>query len=178
MPEYLPTEITAGVTLDIPITLTAYPAGGGWSLALVLRGPQSIDLTALANGDTHVVHVAAAATADWAAGDYWYTIRVTDGTDVFEVDSGRVKIVGDLTAESDGYDGRSHVDKVLSAIEAVIEGRATRDQESYKINNRELQRTPISDLLKLRDQYRDEARRMRAAAKGQSLLGRRVLVRF
>jgi hypothetical protein len=61
---------------------------------------------------------------------------------------------------------------------AVIEGRATRDQERYRINNRELQRTPISDLIRLRDRYREEARRERAAAKGQSLLGRRVLTRF
>jgi hypothetical protein len=175
--EYLPTEIAAGVTLEIPITLTAYPASG-WGMTLVLRGPQAIDLAGTADGDTHVLAADAATTAAWNAGAYWFSLRVTDGTDVVEVDAGELRITPDLASEAAGYDGRSHAQRVLTAIEAVIEGRATRDQERYRINNRELQRTPISDLIRLRDRYREEARRERAAAKGQSLLGRRVLTRF
>ena len=177
MAEYLPNEIAAGVTLDNPITLTAYPATD-WTLSVVLRGAQSIDLTATAEGETHIVRASAATTGAWSPGDYWFSIRVTDGTDVFEIENGTVRIVADLAQQAAGYDGRGHVEKVLDAIEAVIEGRASKDQERYRINNRELQRTPISELLTLRDKYRDEARRLRAAEKGQSLLGRRVLVRF
>lgn len=178
MAEYLPTEIVAGVTLDIPITLTAHPAKEGWALSLILRGPQAIDIVAQADGDTHRITADATVTAEWAAGGYWYALRVTDGAEVVQVESGRINVAPDLAQVSDTYDGRGHVDRVLDAIEAVIEGRATKDQESYKINNRELQRTPIGELLKLRDRYRDEARRKRAAKKGRSLLGRPVLVRF
>ena len=65
-----------------------------------------------------------------------------------------------------GHDARSHVQRVLDAIEAVLEKRATLDQEQYRINNRELRRTPIADLLKLRDRYRGELARMKAASKG------------
>ena len=173
----MPTEITAGVTLEILITLTAYPASG-WTLTASLRGPQSIDLVATADGDTHVIGASAAATAAWAPGAYWFTLRATDGTDVIEVEAGELTVKADLTQISGEYDGRGHVQKVLAAIEAVIEGRATIDQQSYQINNRQLSRTPIADLLMLRSKYRDEARRQAAATKGQSLLGRRVLVRF
>lgn len=177
MAEYLPNEIAAGVTLEIPITLTAYPASG-WTLTLALRGPDAIDLTATADGDAHVLEADAATSAAWSPGRYWFSLRVTDGTDVVEIDSGEAEILPDLSAQAAGYDGRSHAQRVLTAIEAVIEGRASKDQERYRINNRELQRTPISDLIRLRDRYREEARRERAAAKGQSLLGRRVLARF
>lgn len=72
----------------------------------------------------------------------------------------------------------SHAERVLVAIEAVIEGRASKDQESYKIGDRELVRTPLRDLLLLRDRYREDVRRARSARKGHSLFGRNVSVRF
>lgn len=176
--DYLPDEITAGVTLDHNITLTAYPATD-WSLSVILRGPQAIDIAATAGGDTHVLSVDAATTSSWPPGAYQFSMRVTDGTDTFEVDSGRVRIVADLSQVTGEYDPRGHVDRVLEAIEAVIEGRATKDQRRYRINNRELERTPIGELLMLRDKYKTEARRLRANDNnGQSLLGRPVRVRF
>lgn len=177
MTVYLPDEIRAGVTFIANVTLTAYPAST-WTMTLIMRGPEAIDLSAVADGNTHVLRADAATTAAWQPGTYQVSLRVSDGTDVIEADTGSVVIMPDLAGVGAGHDGRSHIQKVLEAIEAVIEGRATRDQESYKINNRELVRTPIEQLLKLRQTYREEARRERAAERGQSLLGRRVLVRF
>lgn len=177
MANIFPDTITAGLTLKLPITLTAYPAPD-WSLVILLRGAEQIDLTGTASNNQHLIEAPATTTAAWLPGAYWYSVRVTDGTDVFQVEEGTVTIKADLASAGAGYDGRGHVEKVLAAIEAVIEGRASRDQESYKINNRELKRTPIADLLKLRSHYRDELRRLEAAKKGQTLLGRQVLTRF
>jgi len=50
----------------------------------------------------------------------------------------------------------THARRVLTAIEAVIEGRASKDQEEYTIGTRSLKRTPIKDLLVLRDAYKAE----------------------
>ena len=177
MTDIIPDNITAGLTLDLRATLPAYPAPE-WALSVIMRGPQAIDLTGTADGDAHLVQVDAATTAAWAAGSYWFSVRVTDGTAVYQVDEGTTTVDQDLAAISGEYDGRGHVERVLSAIEAVIEGRATKDQQRYKINNRELERTPIGDLLQLRSQYQTELRRLKMAEKGQSLLGRQVLVRF
>jgi hypothetical protein len=175
---YIPSKIVAGLTLEIPVTLTAYPAPD-WALVLVMRGQSAIDLTSAVNGSSHEISATAAVTGTWAAGSYWFSLRATDGVDVVEIEDGTVEIKPDLAAQSADYDGRGHVEKVLAAIEAVIEGRASKDQERYRINNRELQRTPISDLITLRDTYRAEARKLRAtASRGNSLLGRRVLTRF
>ncbi|WPY95607.1 hypothetical protein T8T21_05650 [Limimaricola variabilis] len=149
----------------------------GWTLSLALRGPASIDVSATGEGENHHLSADAATTAGWAPGTYWYQIRATDDVDVQLVEEGQVRILEDLAAAGPGFDGRSHAEKVLAAIEAVIEGRASLDQSEYRINNRSLTRTPVSDLLKLRNQYRAEVRAQRMARRGRGS-ARRHLVRF
>lgn len=142
-----------------------------------LRGPAAIDLEAAPEGRGHRFSVSAAETAAWAPGEYWFTVRASRGGDVAEVEAGQLTVKPDLAAAAAGYDGRDHVRRVLDAIEAVLEKRATLDQQRYTINNRELWRTPIPELLMLRDRYRSELRRMNAARKG-SLFNQAVRVRF
>ncbi len=60
----------------------------------------------------------------------------------------------------------------------MIEKRASRDQERYTINNRELWRTPMRDLLLLRDTYRVEVRKEELKARGQTPWGPAVRVRI
>ena len=43
---------------------------------------------------------------------------------------------------------------IASSIQAVIEGRATRDQESYSIAGRSLSRTPLEELHKFEAIYK------------------------
>lgn len=161
------------------VTLAAYPAPD-WSLSVILRGVSVIDLDATPDGEQHSITADAATTAEWEAGQYWYSVRATSAADgsVQQVEEGTLQIMPDLSAAGASYDGRNHVEKTLEALEAVIEGRASKDQERYRINNRELYRTPIGELLKMRAQYKAELARIRAAAKGSSLLGRPVRVRF
>lgn len=173
----LPDKISAGLTFSQLITLTAYQAPG-WTLTAALRGPAVINLTATAEGSQHRFAASAATTRGWVPGEYWYTVRATDGVDTIEIEAGQLAIAPDLAAAGDNYDGRTHAQRSLAAIEAVIEKRATLDQERYRINNRELYRTPIADLLKLRDVYRAEVRQEKAAARGKNLFGGSVRVRL
>lgn len=177
----LPPNIAAGVTFERCVTLADYPAPD-WVLTAHLRGPDAIDLTAAADGAGHKFTEDAATTSTWAAGVYQYVIRATNGADVRQVEAGQLDILADLVAVDAGTDLRSHARRVLDAIEAVLEKRATLDQERYVIEGqngrRELWRTPVADLLKLRDTYRAEVRREDAAARGKSLWGPAVRVRF
>ena len=168
MREIIPSKITAGVSFSARVNLDDYPAGV-WALALMLRGPSVIDVAATVDGNDHVFTVDD--TTEWEAGDYAYTIRATLGAKVAEVESGRVRILADLADAEAGFDGRSHARICLDAIEAVIAKRATLDQERYRINNRELYRTPIGELLKLRNTYREEVRREDLKARGGSRFG-------
>lgn len=172
----IPSEISAGLTFEASVSAPEYPAPG-WTLSLALRGPASIDVTGVGDGDDHHLSADAATTGGWVPGAYWYQVRATDGVDVQLVEEGQVRILEDLAAAAPGFDGRSHAEKVLEAIEAVIEGRASLDQSHYTINNRSLTRTPVADLLKLRNQYRAEVRAQRMAKRRRGS-ARRHLVRF
>jgi hypothetical protein len=175
----LPPSIQAGATLNHCVALADYPAPE-WTLVVHLRGPAVINLAAQAGGASHQLLKTAAETAPFTPGVYVYAARVTrvaDGT-VEQVDAGQVEVLADLAAVTAPSDTRTHAQRTLDAIQAVIEKRASRDQERYTINNRELWRTPIADLLKLRDTYRAEVGRERAKARGKNLWGPAAQVRF
>ncbi|WP_323119990.1 hypothetical protein [Burkholderia alba] len=171
----LPHTITAGVDFGWRTTLPAHPTPR-WTLKLLLRGPSAIDLASTAAGAQHVFAVPATQTAAWAAGEYVFSLRAIDsGGAVVEIVGGQIEIERDLSAIETPIDTRGHLQKVLDAIEAVIERRASKDQERYRIQDRELYRTPIADLILLRNQYRKELRAMLAAQNGgNSLFGRTV----
>lgn len=177
MKDILPATIQAGVTLERCVAFADYPAPD-WVLTALLRGPSVINLAADADGTGHKFTKLAADTTSWAPGVYSYVVRATNAGDVRQLETGTLEILRDLAAIDAATDLRTHAQRTLDAIQAVIEKRATRDQERYTINNRELWRTPIGDLLKLRDTYRAEVRRERAASRGKSLWGPAARVRF
>lgn len=174
-----PAKIGAGLTFDLLLTLTAYPAPA-WAVSAYLRGPSSISMTAAAEGSQHRFRKELGETANWAAGDYWYTLRAVDAAtgDMVEVECGQVTITPDLVNAAVGFDGRTPNQIALDAIEAVIAQRATLDQERYRINNRELYRTSIPDLLKLRDHYVRLVKREQDIACGRNPFGNTVRVRL
>lgn len=173
----MPCTIQAGVTFESSAPLKDYPAPT-WMLSAHLRGPQAINLESLPAGAAHAFAELASVTAEWPAGIYAYTVRATNGTDVRQVEVGTLEVLADVVAITGVHDPRTHAAKTLEAIQAVIQKRASHDQERYVINNRELWRTPLGDLLKLRDTYRAEVRREKAAARGRSLWGPAVRVRL
>ncbi|WP_322009234.1 hypothetical protein [Paraburkholderia sp. J12] len=177
MSGHFPGTIRAGVTFDLTVKLDRYPAPA-WALQVLLRGAHGIDFTSnpLDNG-YHQLLVDATTTAAWVPGQYLFSIRAVSSGTVVEVESGIVTMEADLSTIADGTDARIHAQRVLDAIQAVIEKRATQDQERYTINSRELHRTPIGDLLKLRDYYKAELRRLKAVQRG-TLFGRQVKVTF
>lgn len=169
----VPPVINAGVTLKIPCNFEKFPASE-WTASLMLRGPQSIDIPGTASGDSFIFTADATTTAAWKPGEYWFAIRVYQGDNVEEVAKGETAIAPDIANVPDGFDGRSYAERVLEAINAVIEKRASVDQQSYRINDRELSRTPIADLLALREQFRSEVNRERARALGRNIFNKKI----
>lgn len=175
--QQFPTLITAGLSLRTDVIATDYPAPE-WELVAILRGPAQIDLTSVAHGSTHQFIETATTTAGWIAGRYAVSIRAILNDDVYEVEAGDLKVSADLSTVTDVHDSRDHAQKTLDAIEAVIEGRASKDQDSYKINGRELVRTNIADLLALRKTYKAEVAANSSNGRHRRLMGRKVKVRF
>ena len=182
IPSNEPARLVAGDTWQWTRSLEDYKASDGWTLsyAMIASPGVSFTITAAAAGDDHAVTVAAATTAGYAAGKYLWQAYVTKAAERFKVDEGLLEVEADFATAGASYDPREHARVVLAAIEAVIEDRATKDQESYSINGRSLSRTPLADLLKLRATYRDEVRRLDQAEALAAGLdgGRNVYVRF
>lgn len=174
-----PARIIAGDTAKWAKTLADYPAGTGWVLAYKLINASAvISIAASASGDDHLVNVAAATTAAWAAGDYAWRAQVSRAGEVYTIGSGRVTVEPAFGASP--VDARSQARRQLEAIEATLEGRAGSSTAEYEIAGRRLKHIPIPELLVLRDRLRADVAREDAAASaaaGMPTRGR-VMVRF
>lgn len=171
----MPSSATSGDKIAVALSglSSAYPPAG-YTLALALKfGANAAITAALANvGGVH------SGTLDFtgaAPGTYAYVIKATRISDsaVRTVESGYVVVKADPTSQ----DARSHAEKVLEAIEALIEGRATKDVSSYSIAGRSLTRMTPDELVKWRSTYRAEVAAQRNAGKPNG--GRKItLARF
>jgi hypothetical protein len=172
-------EITDGVPTYIDIK-----ASEGWALKFVAVGKLGVVSIAAAaddeDADDFKFAATATVTAAYVAGDYLWQVVATKTPTRYTIAEGRVTIKDNIAGRSALYDNRSHAKKVLDAIEAVIEGRASQDQMGYSIGGRTLSRTPLADLLKLRATYKTEYESELAAAGISAGLGsgRKVLTRF
>jgi len=161
--------------------LTEYGAGFTLTYELTIDGGGTpITLTATLSSGEYLIEVASATTAAYTAGDYSWSALMTR-----DADSERVRVgAGTLTVKPDPAisvaDPRSHAKTTLDAIEAVIENRATKDQESYSIAGRSLSRMNITDLLAFRDKYRIDVKREEDAEKIAKGLGtgKNIVVRM
>lgn len=188
--------LVAGDTLDMSgdraIEVPDYPASDGWTLkyrltprfASPVQAPITLTATTDPDGSRYNVQAGPATTATWIAGFYsvarWVekagARQTLSGLLGAELGGpiGQLKIYADPALTAQGFDSRSHARKTLEAIEAVIEGRATKDQEEYTIGGRALKRTPIEELVKLRGRYKAEVagEEMRAGGGGGKLVYR------
>ena len=110
---YEPEKVTAGVTWKWEKTFSDYPASE-WTLTYYLRKNG-----ATADGDTHLVTVAAATTAAYASGIYDFIGWAIKGTEKYEVFNASIEVLPNPTNAS-AYDPRSHARKVMELIEAAI----------------------------------------------------------
>jgi hypothetical protein len=174
-----PVSLIAGDTAKWLKTLADYPATDGWVLTYTLINAASkITITASASGSDHLVNVAAATTTGWAAGAYSWRSRVSLGAEVYTVGSGTITVQASFGAAT--LENRSFAAKALENIEAYLLNTNNLSASMYEIAGRKLQRFPIEDLLAMRDKYRGEVAREKAAenvANGQ-FDNRRVFVRF
>ncbi len=190
-----PLEILAGDTLQWKKALPDYPASSGFTLKYrLINAAGKIDLVSTADGDDHLISVSATLSAAYPAGTYMWISFVEKGSpadpeadppvqDTLErhtIAQGTIDVKPSLAIQSGGLDIRSHAKKVLDALEAVIEGRASRSDLEYAIGDKRFSNMSHADLIKARSFYREEYRRELAAENvklGKSS-GGRILSRF
>ena len=118
-------------------------------------------IVATNSGDDYLFTAASTVTANYVAGLYHYQIEVleTSSSNRIVVDQGELDITVDLDVNA--VDPRTHAEKMLQKIEAVLENRADADVSSYSIAGRSLTKMTPEELLTWRDNYRREVKAYR-----------------
>jgi hypothetical protein len=138
----------------------------------------NFSLTATESNNEYIIEVSN--TTSYTAGEYNWIAYITRSSD-----SARIKLSEGFTEIQENYatttsSVRSHAKKVLDAIEAVIENRATMDQSSMSIAGRSLSRLTIDELLQFRDRYKAEYLKevKKARIKNKKDSGNTIKIRF
>lgn len=159
----LPTSIIAGTTVSYLRTLEDYDPSE-WTLTLYLRGIGQADVQASPEAGSFRVIIPA--NEGLAGGTYRWEERVSKGAEVYSVGSGFVVVAPDLATAGEG-DLQSAAEKELILINAAIQGRIPKDQESYQIAGRALSRIPLRDLYTIRAQLQAAVNREKAKTTGR-----------
>jgi hypothetical protein len=147
----IPSELQVGDTWQWTEGFALYPASAGWSLSISLYryGQPVIQVNASVSGDDFSISVSAATTAGKAAGQWQWTAYVTKGADRFTVGTGTVTLKPDLAAATESTDLRTENEKILDALIATQQRRATKEQESIQIGGRSIRYLPPDELEKM-----------------------------
>lgn len=165
--EALPRRITIGDTVTWDETLADFPASAPWILSYNFTGPlATFKSTHAAVGDDHRITIV---TTELEVGAYDYQKKVSDGVSIsFTLERGEVFVDPDLSADDAGVDRRPYAVIALENIEALLQGKATKDQTSYSLNGRALSRYSIAELQEWRAQLRSEVADIKQAKRRKS----------
>ncbi len=111
-----------------------YPADT-WTLTYYLRSGTDGDeetLTATADGQDHLVSEAAATTAGWVAGTYYWSAIVSSGASRHTICTGSLKIKSN-PAVTTTTDDRTDAKIILDSLVTAFKTRATRPEKKYTI---------------------------------------------
>lgn len=121
---------------------------------------QSVEATD--NGDgAFLITVDASASGAFKAGTYAVRASITSGGIRYQLDGQagnpdyrfNVAVQEDFATQLSGIDARTHAATMVEAIEALLEGKATKDQMSYSVGDRSISRIPIPELIQLKEYY-------------------------
>ena len=170
----LPESFPAGTTIIYRKTLSDYPVGDGWTLKLHLAGASVKTFEATVDGNDFVVTLAATATSSpFKPGFYKWIERVSLSDAVYQVDSGIVTILPDLSTAAAG-DHQVWLERTIVVLTAHIEGRLKAGMQSYMIAGRSVVKIPIKEAVDLLSTLESQLARL----KDPSVVTRPVLVRF
>lgn len=156
-----------GETLQLSVT-----DADAVSVEFRFGGPQTRQVAATKSGTEFTI---AADTAAWTAGVYrWQAWGTYDGNIKRVIASSTVDLEDALAVG----DVRTSARKMVEMIEAMMAGNASEGVRRYRINNRELERYTVAELLQLLNYWKGQLRTEERRDKGRSALGPRIAVRF
>lgn len=156
--EYLPVEPTliyAGTTWRWERSLSNFPPAT-WTLIYYFRssdGKYSFNLPTINSNGVFRVNYSSTNTDTIAPAIYQGQGFVTSGNDRFIIYQGQLEILPDFKLQETGKDLRTHAQKVLEAIKALLEGRFTDDASSYSVAGRSITKLTPLELIETKHEY-------------------------
>jgi len=142
--------IVQGETCVRSFNFSDYPSPP-WDATMLLTNEKNVYQSfGTGVGTRHDFRFSPNDTSLMEAGDYKVRVSVTDSVDVFTAYTGRAEVKLDPSVPGNDM---SHVEKVLKALQATIEGRAGSDILNYSIRGRSIGRMSPQELLGWRDKY-------------------------
>jgi hypothetical protein len=187
----IPTTIRAGDTVkwrdDASVDVFGNEiTSSDWTLKYYLRTNTASDgatSTGSAYGTGWEFTLAASTTADFDAGNWYWTAVATKASEVITLGNGSLTVKAALTYSGTpgAYDGRTQAQKDLDAVQAAI--RAIVDGgvvQEYRIGTRNLKKYDLPDLIQLEGKLKAEVKREQQAELIANGLGnpRNMFVRF
>jgi hypothetical protein len=159
----VPDRVYAGDTWEWSETLGDYSADDGYAVSVSFWRARQAAVTASASGLATVwsFTIAATVTAAMIPGEWGWTIYASKGTTRKTAGSGFLRVRPNYAAATSSSAIGTHAEKVLAAIEAVIEKRATKAEGAITINGKAISYYKLDELVRLRDRYVEIVRRER-----------------
>lgn len=160
-------KLTAGETLTVTQDIA-----DAVSVELRVGGAKVSTHSMTAQGSTWIVNVD---TSAWPAGNYVLQVwaEYSDETTRI-VNTDRLELA---SAVSLG-DPRSQARIALDNIKLMLAGQAKEGVRRYRINNRELERYSVAELLALKSHFAAEVLREERRERGRNSLAPRILAHF
>lgn len=160
----IPSQFVVGDTLIIDLAPGDFPPPG-FALQLVLVSSSS--KVAVDSTESDGYHRLTVDTSSLTPGRYDYQLKAIGTGFRRTIQSGFTIALLDFAAASvENHDGRSHVKKVLDALEAAIEGRASKTQLKHEFDGVAIEHMTLDEQVTLRDKYKLKYQRELAAASG------------
>jgi len=142
-------SIVAGETLNYLAVTADYPASAGWAVTLYinpLAGGTATSVTSTAQGDDHLLQVAAATTANWTTGNCTWQTWVEKAGERYMLEEGVLRVRVSLISAAAGTDTRSQAQKALDDANAAL-AAWTPTQKRYRIGGREMEFNAPADII-------------------------------
>ena len=187
----IPAQIRAGDTVKwrddaAADTLGNAVTSGTWTLTYYLRtntASEGATVVGTAYGQGWELTIAAATSAGFDAGQWFWQAIATAGSEKLTLGAGQLEVLAALnyTGTPGAFDGRSQAEKDLAAVQSamrsIISGGAVAE---YTIGSRRLKKMEMADLITLESKLKSEVKREQAAALQAQGLGNphNLFVRF
>lgn len=147
-----PTSFVQGDTLNFNRALSNYPGTAGWTLKYEIRGgsqPIEFTSTALATGsDAFSLLVPASTTEGWTPGEYilvGYAVNAT-GPQQFQFFENSLPITADFTTLPGDAVVTTHYQRMVAALQGVMEGKALHDLKTTRIEMTMIERLTFKEV--------------------------------